>query len=80
LVSFIKERTQAQSVREQVLRKIFGPTREKITAGLTKLHKEKLKHKYSSRNIIWQIQPKEDVMSSVGPMHEGQCDLQILQE
>jgi hypothetical protein len=39
----------------RVLRRIFGPKREEITGGWTKLHSEKLHDLYSSSNIIGMI-------------------------
>jgi len=36
----------------KVLRKIFGPKREDVTAGWEKLHKYEFRHLYSSPNII----------------------------
>jgi len=38
-----------------VLRRIFGPKRDKVTGKLRKLHNEELNDLYSSPNIIWVI-------------------------
>jgi hypothetical protein len=36
----------------RVLRRIFGPKRDRVTGGWRKLHNEKLNNLYSSPNII----------------------------
>jgi hypothetical protein len=36
----------------RVLRRIFGPKRDKVTGGWRKLHNEELHNSYSSPNII----------------------------
>jgi len=38
-----------------VLRRIFGPGRDKVTRKLKKLHNEELNDLYPSPNIIWVI-------------------------
>jgi hypothetical protein len=38
--------------QNRVLRRIFGPRREEVTGGWSKLHNEELCNLYSSQNII----------------------------
>jgi hypothetical protein len=38
--------------KNRVLRRIFGPKRDKVTGGWRKQHNEELHGLYSSRNII----------------------------
>jgi len=40
------------AVENRVLRKIFGPKRDKVTEEWTKLHNEELNDLYSSPNIV----------------------------
>jgi hypothetical protein len=42
-------------VQEQELRRIFGPKRDEVMGGLTKLHNEVLHNLYSSPSIIRMI-------------------------
>jgi hypothetical protein len=42
----------------RVLRRIFGPKREKVAGSWRKLHNEKLYNLYASSNIIWVIKSK----------------------
>ena len=39
----------------RVLRRIFGPNRDKVTGELRKLHNEELNDLYSSLNFVWVI-------------------------
>jgi hypothetical protein len=41
-----------------MLRRIFGPTRDKETEACIKLHNEELKELYLSPNIIWVIKSR----------------------
>jgi len=36
-----------------LMRRIFGPKRDKITGEWRKLHKKELSDRYSSPNIVW---------------------------
>jgi hypothetical protein len=40
---------------KRALRRIFGPNREEVTGGCTKLHNEEFRNLYSSPNIIIMI-------------------------
>jgi hypothetical protein len=46
----------------RVLRRIFGPKRDDVTGVWRKLHNEELHNLYSSPNIIFNDQVKEDEM------------------
>jgi hypothetical protein len=41
-----------------LLRKIFGPKRDKVTGDWRKLHNEELNDLYSSPNIVWVIKSR----------------------
>jgi hypothetical protein len=42
----------------EVLRRIFGPTRDEVTGELRKLHNEELNDLYSSPSIVRVIKPR----------------------
>jgi hypothetical protein len=42
----------------RVLRRIFGPKRDKVTGGRRKLHNKKLHNLYSPSNIIRMVKSK----------------------
>jgi hypothetical protein len=42
----------------RVLRRIFGPKRDKVTRDWRKLHNEELNDQYSSPNIFWMIKSR----------------------
>ena len=42
----------------RVLRRIFGPKRDKVTGEWIKLHNEELNDLYSSLNIVWVIKSR----------------------
>jgi hypothetical protein len=58
LVSDIKGGTQTEVFENRVLRRTFGPKRDEMTAGLRKLHNEKLHNLCSSSNIIRMIKSR----------------------
>jgi hypothetical protein len=51
----ITERTQTDLSEKRVLRIIFGPKRDEVTADWRKLHSEELHNVYSPPNIIRMI-------------------------
>jgi hypothetical protein len=42
----------------RVLRRIFGPKRDKVTGNLRKMHNEELHNLYSSPNVIRMIKSR----------------------
>jgi hypothetical protein len=53
LVSFkLREENGLRFFENRLLRRIFGPKREKIAGDWRKLHNEKLHNFYSSRDMI----------------------------
>jgi hypothetical protein len=45
-------------LQNRVLRRIFGPKRDKVTGKWRKLHNEELNDLYSTPNIIWVIKSR----------------------
>jgi len=43
---------------KRVLRRIFGPKRNKVTGEWGKLHNEELNDLYSSPNIVWVVKSR----------------------
>ena len=52
------EERRPRAFENRVLRRIFGPQREKVTEVWRKLHKKKLNDLYSSPNIIRAIKSR----------------------
>jgi hypothetical protein len=52
LVSDIREEHRLRVFENRVLRRIYGPKRDKVTEGWIKLHKEQFHDLYSSSSII----------------------------
>jgi hypothetical protein len=48
----LREKREQRGFENRMLRRIFGPKRDKVTWEWRKLHNEKLKDLYSSSNII----------------------------
>jgi len=48
----LREEHKLRVFENRVLRRIFGPKRDKVTREWSKLHKEELNDLYSSPNII----------------------------
>jgi hypothetical protein len=48
----LKEEHKLRAFENRVLRRIFGPKRDKVTGGWRKLHNEELRDLYSSSSII----------------------------
>jgi hypothetical protein len=46
---------------DRVLRKIFGPKREKVAGGYKRLHNEELHNLYTSPNIIRVIESRDEM-------------------
>jgi hypothetical protein len=49
----VREEHKLRVFEKRVLRRIFGPTRDKVTGGWRKLHNEELHNLYSSPSIIF---------------------------
>jgi hypothetical protein len=54
----LKEEHSLSVFENKVLRRIFGPKRDEVTAGWRKLHNEELRDLYSSPSIITIIKPR----------------------
>jgi hypothetical protein len=54
-----------------VLRRIFGPKRDEVMGGWTKLHNEELHNLYSSRSIIRIIKPRRMMWAGLGETISG---------
>jgi hypothetical protein len=48
----LREEHRLRVFENRVLRRIFGPTRDEVTAEWKRLHDEELNNPYSSPNII----------------------------
>ena len=55
MVDHIEGGTQAEGVKNRVLRGILRPKRDEVTGEWRKLNKEELSDLYSSPNIVWVI-------------------------
>jgi hypothetical protein len=50
--------TWSLTLREEVLRRLFGPKRDEVTGEWKKLHNEELHNLYSSPDIIRQVKSR----------------------
>jgi hypothetical protein len=48
----LREERRLRVFENRVLRKIFGPKRDKVAGEWRKLHNEELNYRYSSPNIV----------------------------
>ena len=56
----------------KVLRRVFGPMRDKVTGEWKKLHNEELRDLYSLPNIVWVVKSRRmRWMGHVARMGEG---------
>jgi len=54
----LKEKRRLRVFENRVLRRIFGPKREKVTGEWRKLHNEELNDLYCSPNIAWVVKSR----------------------
>jgi len=54
----LREEHRLREFKNRVLRKMFGPNRDKVTGEWGRLHREKLCHLFSSPNIIWVLKSR----------------------
>jgi hypothetical protein len=54
----LREEHRWRVLENRVLRRIFGPTRNVVTGGWSKLHNEELHNLYSSKIIIRMIKSR----------------------
>jgi hypothetical protein len=54
----LREESRQRVFENRLLRKIFGPKRDKVTGEWIKLHNEELNDLYSSLNIVWVIKSR----------------------
>jgi hypothetical protein len=55
----------------RVLRRVFGPKKEKVAGGWKRLHNEEFHNLYTSPNIIRELFIKENEMDKVYSTHGG---------
>jgi hypothetical protein len=51
----LREERRLRFFENRVLRRIFGPKRDKVTGEEKQLHNEEVNDRYSSPNIVWVI-------------------------
>ena len=54
----LREERRLRVFENRVLRRIFGPKRDKVTGDWRKLHSEELNDLYCSPNIVWVIKSR----------------------
>jgi hypothetical protein len=54
----LREERRLRVLENRVLRRIFGPKRDKVTGEWRRLHNEELYALYSLPNIIWVIKSR----------------------
>jgi len=75
----LREECRLRVLENRVLRRIFGPKRDKVTGKWRKLHNEELNYLYSSLNIVWVIKLRRMRWAEhVACMGEGRCVHRVL--
>jgi hypothetical protein len=68
----LREEHRLRMLENRVLKRIFGPKRDKVTGEWGRLHDKKLHVLYPSPNIIDVIQIKKNEMGRVCSIYGGQ--------
>jgi hypothetical protein len=75
----LREEHRLRVFENRVLRRIFGPKRDKVMGEWRRLHNEELIDLYPSPNIIWVIKPRRMRWAGhVARMGEGRVAYRIL--
>jgi len=54
----LREKRKLKVLENRVLRRIFGPKRDKVNGEWKKLHNEDIHDRYSSLYIVWVIESR----------------------
>jgi hypothetical protein len=68
------EEHRLRAFENRVLRRMFGPKRDKVTGGWSKLHNEELHNLYSSPSIIRMMKSRTMTWAGqIARMGEAEC-------
>ena len=67
----LREECRLWVFENRVLRRVFGPKRDKVTGEWRKLHNEELRDLYSLPNIVWVVKSRMRWAGHVARMGEG---------
>jgi hypothetical protein len=74
----VGEKHRLRVFENRVLRRIFGPKRDKVTVEWRRLHNEELNDLYSSPNTIWAIESRRRWAGHVARMGERRHAYSVL--